>query len=290
MGSGIHNAMALHYTIMQKEGSGPFDVEERTKILQKAFVAEIADEIKSGRFPTLQEQSHDKKRYVIKAFDILHEYLVTYPYEQFSVKGIEEPFAIIIPVKAVIGGKKISFELIYVGRMDLIIEMDKRQFVVDHKTSSMLTPMYLDTFRPNHQITGYILACRELTGKDVKDALVNAIGVYKVGTRFARKRTRRTNFEIDSFKKQMKEVTLRILMGRDRVENGEYYETVFPQNPQSCNKWNTLCQFSMICKKFSKVGRKNLINGHYKKEVWVPYEIEAEERFESGPNIEFRLE
>lgn len=89
----------------------------------------------------------------------------------------------------------------YGGIYDMLIDFDGQIFVVDHKTTSMMGSGYFNQFKPNNQMTGYIWAASQLSGRPVKGAMINAIGMYKVGkTKFERQITSRSDEEIAEWK------------------------------------------------------------------------------------------
>lgn len=91
-------------------------------------------------------------------------------------------------------------EIDYGGIFDGGIEFSGAAYVLEHKTTSQLGDYYFNQFKPNNQVTGYVWAGRQLTGQRMGGALINAIGVYKVGaTKFARQVTARSDQEINEW-------------------------------------------------------------------------------------------
>lgn len=147
----------------------------------------------------------DDYRDLTKALTVFEEYCTEYSHESFEVLGppplIEIPFSILLtdasgnPVLTD-GGKEIH----YGGIFDGLIEWAGQVYIFEHKTTSQLGDYYFDQFKPNNQIDGYVWAARQLTGRPVGGALINAIGVYKVGkTKFKRQITSRTTAELDAW-------------------------------------------------------------------------------------------
>lgn len=89
----------------------------------------------------------------------------------------------------------------YGGIYDLLVEFGGSLFVVDHKTTSMMGAGYFNQFKPNNQMTGYIWAAGQMSGRKVSGAIINAIGMYKTGTtKFEREITSRNQTSIDHWK------------------------------------------------------------------------------------------
>jgi len=282
-GNGIHEAQKVHYvTLKEKNLAGKrFDKEEHSHLMKYAFLKTVHKDVLAGRFPLLPEDQPDGKRYVLNAFKILDSYLDQYPIEDFEVIDTEVPIAYIIPFEY--DGD--SGEIIYIGRVDLLIHYLGHYHVMEHKTSSIMGKNFMASFRPNHQVSGYIAGISEIKGLPIHWAIINAIGVYKNDTRFERERVRRETEELKSFEQQMINITREIFWYRARVKDGEPAEDVYYQNPRYCFKWNTACQFHILCTKASKPARDTLMNSAFVTRVWSPFEIhhlKAQEKEDAG--------
>jgi hypothetical protein len=85
----------------------------------------------------------------------------------------------------------------YGGIFDGVVEYSGSVYVLEHKSTSMLGGSYFNQFKPNNQVTGYAWAAAQMSGLPVGGAIINAIGVYKVGkTKFERSITSRFPEEI----------------------------------------------------------------------------------------------
>ena len=116
-------------------------------------------------------------------------------------------------------------------------------------------------------------------------ALLNAIGIYKNEPKFERERVRRETEELQSFQQQMINITREIFWYRERIKEGEEAEDVFYQNPRHCFKWNSACQFHILCTKASKNARKTLMNSAYATRVWTPFEIHQLKKEEQEKSV-----
>lgn len=155
-----------------------------------------------------KEQPFDDYRDLNKCLAVMGEYTREYPHESFKVAGISEGVPLIeIPFSILLtdaNGKPVltdgGEEIYYGGIFDGLIEWSGQVYILEHKSTSQLGDYYFDQFKPNNQIDGYVWAARQLTGRPVGGALVNAIGVYKVGrTKFKRQITSRTTSELDEW-------------------------------------------------------------------------------------------
>jgi hypothetical protein len=66
----------------------------------------------------------------------------------------------------------------YTGRIDAIVSWDGTNFIMDHKTTSVLGPTFWDDFQLSAQMIGYVWAARQL-GYDVKGLLLDVIAGRK---------------------------------------------------------------------------------------------------------------
>lgn len=88
----------------------------------------------------------------------------------------------------------------YGGILDLGVDFSGMVYVVDHKTTSMMGPLYFNQFKPNNQMTGYIWGCAQLSGKRVAGAIINAVCITRGGkVDFKRNITTRTQTDIDTW-------------------------------------------------------------------------------------------
>jgi len=277
-GDGSHEALKAHYVLLKKQKiiGRPFDREEHLEVMERAFLKAVHRAVLANEFPLFIEDQPDGKRYLLNAWKIMAGYLDRYPIENFEVLDIEVPIAYIIPYEY--DGER--GEIIYIGRVDLLIHYLGHLHVMEHKTSSIMGKNFMSTFRPNHQVTGYIGGMRELKGLPIYWALINVIGVYKNDPKFERERVRRETDEIASFENQVVNMTREILWYRDRIQagqgidgTGEEAEDIFYQNPRHCFKWNTACQFHILCQKASKPARHTLMRHAFAKSVWSPFKI-----------------
>jgi len=272
LGGGLHNSLAYYYNAIAQQRTG-LDLKQLADDMKQAFVAECAEPIKANRFPLTQADARDGKRCVFKAFDIIENYINHYGYDMFDeIIDVETPFAIIIPYFDQLS--KEEGEIIYVGRRDALVSWNGRLHVLEHKTSSMVTKFYIESWNLDYQVSGYIKAAQELTGKDISRAIVNVLGVYKSDTpRFERIPCSRSPKQLDAFTGQINSITKTILSLRQRVENGEDPYEVFWRAPKACHKWNSRCQFHGLCSAMSSSLRDSLKLSRFETSLWSPYNI-----------------
>lgn len=134
-----------------------------------------------------------------KCVTVMIEYAKRYPSENFRIVGLEEGHPMIeVPFVLDTGMTTDDGEPIeYGGIFDGLVDFNGQLWVFEHKSTSQLGSYYFEQFKPNNQVTGYIWAAEQLSGRRVHGAIINAIGVYKSGaTKFERQPTARNPQDI----------------------------------------------------------------------------------------------
>ena len=142
---------------------------------------------------------------------------------------------------------------IFTGKIDAIVRDRNtgRLWVVDHKTTRLtLGDRFTMQFKPNNQMTGYMLAVRELFGEMPEGCIVNAIRVGQLKTltveqayqkMFLRIRTYRTEGELDSRIHQIR-ATMRAINAIRAEGPDAYYQNA----PTACNYYGG-CGYKAMC-------------------------------------------
>lgn len=153
---------------------------------------------------------------------------------------------------------ELSSDILFVGKIDLIVEYLGIIYIVDHKTTGQ---MWSFISEPCHQFTGYVHNAQEL-GFNCQGAIVNLIGVYKVKTEFQRPMTMRSARDIEEWKNYICNTKLRI----DDCFEREY----FPQFSHSCFSYNSKCPYMELCICNPSV-QDYIVEGSYQEEKWEPW-------------------
>jgi hypothetical protein len=222
-----------------------------------------------------------------KCITVMIEYTRHYPSEAFSVVGaadgnpmIEVPFTIDLERRIPFCSKCMKAQkwdathcdacgeelepIEYGGIFDGLIEFSRQVFVLEHKSTSVMGPSYFNQFKPNNQISGYIWAGGELSGKDVAGAMVNAIGVYKSGaTKFDREITSRSPLAIGTWKRNVQSVCAEI----------KYHEVTghWPLRTNACTLYG-LCEFHSVHVLEHEAEQKKRLEVDYIQDRW-DYEL-----------------
>lgn len=148
----------------------------------------------------------------------------------------------------------------YGGIFDGVVEFANRYFILEHKTTSQLGSYYFDQYKPNNQVTGYIWAARKLSGQPVGGAIINAIGVYKVGTtKFARQITTRTDAEITEWLRNVWYEAANI-----QINARNKY---FPMRTPACTLYGK-CEFHSVHVLANPLERERFLEQEFLKQPW----------------------
>ena len=125
------------------------------------------------------------------------------------------------------------------GRIDKIVTIDDRLYIVDFKTTkTSLSDYYFKGFMPNNQIFAYIWACREVLKLPVDGAIIDGVQTGVNFTRFARQVFNVHKDLLDEWY----EDTIHHLEISDVYADSGYY----PADFTACNNYGG-CKFRETC-------------------------------------------
>jgi len=235
----------------------------------------------------MSEHQHEANdhRTLDLATKILRVYADNYSSEPFKVLSgaddqplVEKSFCIEL-CSLPYDGKKITF--FYIGKIDLIIQMDDRCWTLDHKTTSMMGTGFFEEQSVNPQHEGYCWSYWKATGTLPAGFYINAIrvrpptlGVDKFGNAKAKKRE---DVEPADFQRERCYVT------EERLLEWEFNTVAlleeflfnasrdyFPQKKKWCVAKYGRCQYYDICT-LPKASREVMIQSPlYIDQTWSP--------------------
>jgi hypothetical protein len=227
----------------------------------------------------------DDYRTVEKVLKVMHEYTRAYPSESFNVIGlpdhpmVEVPFTLDTGMflscaecgplagawdkqNALCPNCAQSLEPIeYGGILDTLVEFGANQvYILEHKSTSQLGSYYFNQYKPNNQVAGYIWAARQLTGKRVGGAIINAIGWYKSGTtKFERQISTRSDDEITEWLEQVRMICEAIHQAKQTKH--------YPMHTAACTLYG-LCEFHSVHSRSTQIERERMLEMNYTREKW----------------------
>lgn len=133
----------------------------------QAFTAEYA--------PKATEVDSADRLSLANTSAVLREWFARHPFDRlpwgFADGHFEEGFSL-----------PLTESVEFIGRLDGIVrnKTDGNWYVLEHKTTGQISSTWKRQFLTSSQITGYIYAARQLTGKNIVGAFINAIEFSKL--------------------------------------------------------------------------------------------------------------
>jgi hypothetical protein len=157
----------------------------------------------------------------------------------------------------------------YCGKVDKVVKWLGALAVVDHKTTTGMSDMFMQKVWPNMQFGGYVIAAREKYA-GVNIIVLDALAVSKV----AKKVEKRADEDLGRAVAQLEEwevewVRKEIMSAVVDVSRAED-EGHFRCNMAQCIQYNALCPYRRLCCAEGEREREGIVRNEYKKE---PLEI-----------------
>ena len=226
-GSSWHEAMRylLRNTSGTKEGRvcDAFDV---FKSVWRQKVAEADDDPKNARSSGA-------------ALLGLHDYLTTFPEEDFEVLYTE-----------VFGSLPMTPDRFICFKIDTVVRGPEGVYALEHKTTSMESQMWKDSWTLSMQLHTYMHALYTVYGDETYGAKINAGIFRKKGNLFLRIPIRRSFKQMSEWIWQVEYYLMLLEWSHNKLavatQDDEILEA-FPKNPGNCTKWNKICPYHAFC-------------------------------------------
>lgn len=124
----------------------------------------IEDKAKKAVFLTPEDEENVMMQTSIVT-GMLKGYTKIYATDLKKWKIVETEFEFSVPIK--------EGELEYVGQIDLVVEIDKKLWLVEHKTAGRLDKNYIDRLALDTQITGYAIGAAKKLGRPIVGVIYN---------------------------------------------------------------------------------------------------------------------
>lgn len=161
-----------------------------------------------------------------------------------------------------------SFELplpsgrLYGGRFDRIVQWNDRLWVVDFKTKSwMLTEGASEQYTYDKQMSGYIWAAEQLSGRKIDGCIIEVMyNTKKSGPEIKPLLTTRTQWDIDQF----------LEWAEDKWDEWErrMKSMVWPQHATSCFDFFKKCEFFNACGQGSNYDTEQWLRDKAREKDW----------------------
>lgn len=176
----------------------------------------------------------DKTYSVERAREVMFQYIERYKDNDVEVNMVEMPFMIEISMD----GYDDPTPFLFAGTIDGVCTVDGAPYLLEHKTTGRMSGSYINSFKPNDQVTGYIWALRQYVENPPASAYINIVHLLTNETNFIRTITNRESWIVDRFEVELREVVDDI---RRRARRGIWYkDTTQCTNYGEC-AYRTLC-------------------------------------------------
>lgn len=241
-GAAVHEGLATWYKVLMDNPKA--SVPDRLAAAKQSII---------NSWP--ENQPTDDFRTMSRACELMDKYADTYPFESFKPVLVEQPFSFEtgMYLDCPACGESRAFpndgrcenclaqceSIEYGGIVDLLVEFNGVYFIVDHKTTSQLGPMYFLQYKPNNQLTGYCWGIQQATGKHVSGAFINALCTTISGKiSFKRELTNRSPNDIELWLRQLRSECNSI---RRHELTGE-----FPYHTAQCMGKYGICEYHSV--------------------------------------------
>lgn len=276
-GIAMHEGIATFRNMRMKGMKYPEAVEIGQAALQKAYTEHMPLEAQS-------EVMQDDRRSITNAIRIYHGFCQHFEPCGYTYKHIEVPFALWLGTVTVaqldIGGRTEGYhtkDVIYTGIIDAVLDFGGLTYVTDIKTTGMnITESYLDGFKMDQGLPGYLLAARELLGVTTNHAIVHAMWVQKEAKTARGKpldeyfHTKPLYWDDD----QLREWQSNTLKTIEDIETAKVSgRWVMDFGASSCNSFGVGCDYRAVCS-LTPTARPQRLEMDYRKALWTPLEDE----------------
>ena len=233
---------------------------------------------------SLAEVKTDDKRSPANALRIFEGYCQHYESQALQFHHIEVPFAMHIGQICLPTAREVEEQrdVVYVGIIDAVVEMNSKIYVNDLKTTSWsINQNWLDGFQMDQGLIGYMLAARELLGVDTQNALVHGIWVQSPPKSKSGKpldeyfRTKELYWDKDQINEWHSNTLAKIQEIETKKANAGPWLKDFGQN---CGAFGG-CDYRPLCSATPNA-RQQLIDLNYIQARWTPLEDERLQKIE----------
>jgi len=252
-GTAIHDALDCYYKNKDKD----VGIIEAVKLFKSSYSTPEGESLRT----------------VENGVKMLTWYSIKYKGEPFTVYGKpEEGFVFFIG------------ELLYGGRLDLPVEWDGQLWIMEHKTTTRLGASYFNQYELDKQITGYIIALEEYSGRKCSGAIINVLEPWKDVKRvsaktkkpedhFLRKPISKSEDLKQRFRYNVQAIVRDILWCE---QHGEFQEA---EKKEACFYYNRDCPFLQLCQYGEN---ERVIKRDYIVKKWEPFSTAQRQEVPNG--------
>ena len=165
---------------------------------------------------------------------------------------------------------ELNAEIVYCGRIDRVATVPPKLYVVDWKTTSA---PWMFVERPNSQFVGYVWACREMLGVDVKDVVVDLIKTVPASQKAQKEGARKWEAErriVTFSSEEVAEWKRETEWWCEEIKRCEA-QGFWRRNTESCFMYNKRCEYIELCNTQGEM-RDRIAEEKFEVSKWEAYE------------------
>lgn len=227
------------------------------------------------------------------AVELVNRYGIQYPMESFDLLRfsdgrpfVEVPFALplgeieindTILVRDIVTNEIApryvgTIKVVWTGKMDLGYKTYDGNYLMDHKTTSMMGPSFFQEFELSHQMYGYIWAAESILNETFRGFVINALATRKPtktgkSLEFERKVITVSRPHVEEWRHDCMHIIADFV---EMVRRG-----VMPKHTKWCVGKYGLCPFHKVCSLPPTFRETMLYSGEYAQVTWSPLNQDA---------------
>lgn len=247
-------------------------VHEALRIWHRHRSLDLALDYINRQLPA-HNQHEDQLRDWQMATAMLTGYAKRYKIEPFKIVWLERQFRTDITNPD--NRSEVSKRFVFGGKVDGLVEIRGRFFLIEHKTAAIVGSAYLDRLWTDFQITAYCHAIERAYGNPISGVVYNVIQKTKIRPRVNESRDEFlerliavyddpqmfTRQDLIISKDQyvaVERLIWELAQERERCQKRGFYY----QNPGACFMYNRPCRYYPIC---SSGGSELVVDEHFEK-------------------------
>jgi hypothetical protein len=275
---GKQSKAAPAFGIAFHEGVASYRLAKRAKLSYQVALKKAQEDFLTAykkHMPpeALSEVMTDAKRGPQNGLRLLTGYVNHYEPIGTEWLHVEVPFALYLgPVTTPVGDK----DLIYVGIIDGVGQLNGRIDVNDIKTTGMFAnDSWLEGFKMDQGLLGYMVAAREVLGIDTHYASIHGIWIQGEPKNPSKAKPLDEYFmtkEIYWDDDQIAEWQMNTISTVKKIERAKFEESFDKDYGQNCGAFGG-CAYRGLCSVTPRF-RKQMVEMDYERKIWTPLEDE----------------
>jgi hypothetical protein len=266
-GGAMHAALELRYLLEESKAPSILTKRRQATLLSRWFARKPnpAEDYRSLHFALRAMRAYNDF-YGDEEFSI-YRYSSSDPASVVDTLAIEEPFSWPLGIVHLLSGRIVK--VVWIGRVDLVVNWRSKMCIVDHKTTRLSPDYYYAVFGTSSALKGYTWVVEQKTGILPEYSIINALHCYKPGKT---ERARTFDFSRRAFsfdRETIDEWRLNTLHHVRAFLNCVELNRFRMQETQCMQKYG-LCEYYPVCSITPGSRESTLFSNAYKDDDWSP--------------------